>query len=271
MKLDKTFRKQLTGPILEITDPREHEPLDVLRSYFREILLIARKYARPTVEFEDLVVEGLMGLLDAIDRWDPERATGPNSFRNLAIVRIKSHMFEYFLANNSPYTIPNYIARAMVLVQQARNLIGSFEHTMDPTQALLEFTCEEFEKTAPKKVVEALKGVKQRIKKLSQNADRSYEVMVESVLKVERDLQEFEDSGECEVSPEEIAAQREFLEKFLVNLKPDAQEVILLLLEGQTLDQVGKEIGVTRERARQIKEETLRFFTKTRMFQGAIE
>jgi len=265
----KILKDGLKGPILKVEDPRKYETLDILKSYFREILMLARKYTRPTVDYEDLVVEGLIGLLDAIQRWDPEKSTGAKSFHQLAIIRIKSQMFEFFLSNNTMYTIPNYMARAIALVSQIRNLVGGYEYQGNSEEALLNFEAPEFDALAPTEFAEQVTRLKERVRNLAENSDKTYEQMILNVLKVERDIESFERETEFEVSPEDVTAQREFLEKFLDGLNPDARDVIALLLQGNTLEQVGEKKGFTRERARQIKEETLRFFEKTRMAKEA--
>jgi RNA polymerase sigma factor (sigma-70 family) len=268
----KILKDSLKGPIKRIVDPSNHSIEEIMSSYFREILFLARKYTRPTVEYEDLVVEGLMGLLDAIRRWDPTRAGGnPKAFHNLAIVRIKSNMFEYFLSNNSLYSVPNYMARALELVGQIRNVIFSREYEGNPEEDLRTYNAPNFEAASPKEAAEHVRNLKDKMRTLAKNSERSYEDMVAAVLKVEQDIENYENNERDEVTPEQEAAQRDFLNKFLGNLNPDAQAVISLLLEGKTLEEVGAEMGFTRERARQIKEETLGFFQKTRMFRDAVE
>lgn len=268
----KILKDSLKGPIQRIVDPVEHTTEEILSSYFREILFLARKYTRPTVEYEDLVVEGLLGLLDAMKRWDPVKAKGnPKAFHNLAIVRIKSNMFEYFLANNSIYHIPNYMARALTLVDQIRNQLSSREYNGDPDEDLRNYEAPNFDAEAPKGVSRRVRDLKDKIRTLAKNSERSYEEMIENVLKVERNIESHENEEKTEVTPEQEAAQKDFLGKFLKNLNPDARDVVSLLLEGKTLEEVGAEMGFTRERARQIKEETLSFFQKTRMYKDAVE
>ena len=264
--VSKILREGLAGPIIEITDPSKHEDMDILKSYFREILLIARNYSRPTVDYEDLVVEGLIGLLDAIRRFDPEKATGPKAFRQLAIVRIKSHMFEFFLANNTQYFVPNYMARAMSLVDQIRGQINYVEIGTHAGDALRNFECPEFDKVAPAVVTNKIRSLKDRVQNLAANSKRSYAGMVELVLKVEENIKSYEREEEFEVSPEQITEGREFLSKFLDNLKPDAADVVLGLLQGRTLAEVGETKGFSRERARQITEEALDWLHGTRMY-----
>lgn len=265
------LKDHLMGPILRITDPREYPVEDILKSYFREILVIARRYSRPTVEFEDLVVEGLMGLLDAIKRWDPAKANGNDrAFHNLAIVRIKSNMFEFFLANSTMYTTPSYMGRAIALVDQIRNVVRAYEYPGDPEQVVLNFSDALFEDGAPEDYVRKVRDLKEKVQNLAEGCDRSYREMVENVLKVERDIAAYEQEEEAfESSPEDLLANREYLEKVLENLKPDARSVITSLIGGETLEQAGEKKGFTRERARQIRQETLDYLQQTRMFKDA--
>jgi RNA polymerase sigma factor (sigma-70 family) len=269
------LKERLQGPILdEIIDPKDFDVDDILKSYFREILFLAGRYTRPTVDYEDLVVEGLMGLLDAIKRFDIVKAKGnPRAFHNLAVVRIKSYMFEFFLQNESQYSIPNYMSRAINLVEQIRNVVRSQEYTGDANEALLNFECEDFEKVIPETSAKRLRAVKGKLQRLANNSDKTYETMVLSVLKVERDIASYEteEGSGFAVSPEEIAGSKEFMEKFLGNLNPNARGVIEKILEGKTLEESGKEMGFTRERARQIKEDTLKYFKRTPMYKESVD
>ena len=268
----EVLRNSLKGPILRIEDPEGYETLDILKSYFREILVIARSYTRPTVDYEDVVVEGIIGLLDAIKRFDKVKAKGnKRAFHNLAIVRIKSFMFEFFLANSIQYTVPNYMARAMNLVEQIRNAIRANDFTGDRQDALLNFESLEFEASLPQDRIGVFRNQKEKLQNLAGNSSQSYEEMVQNVLKVERDIENYEREEGFEASPEEIASQREYLEKFLEGLSPKARNVISLLLQGYTLDEAGEKQGFTRERARQIKGAALEFFQSTRMYKDANE
>ena len=268
----KILKDNIKGPIQRIVNPRDHTTDEIMASYFREILFLARKYTRPAIEYEDLVVEGLMGLLDAIRRWDPDKAgNNPKAFHNLAIVRIKSNMFEYFLANNSLYTVPNYMARALTLVDQIRSLLRSREYDGNPDEDLRNYEAPDFEASSPQEVTTRVRDLKEKIQTLAKNSDRSYREVIENVLKVERDIEDFENGETSEVTPEQETVQRDFLGKFLNNLKPDARGVISLRLEGKTLEEVGAKMGFTRERARQIEEAAITHLHGTRMYKQSME
>jgi len=268
------LKKKLKGPILEeIIDPADYSRDDIMKSYFREILFLASRFTRPYVDYEDLVDEGIIGLLDAIKRFDIKKANNnPKAFHNLAIVRIKSHMFEFFLANNTQYTIPNYMARAMELLGQIRATISNSNYRGNKQEALRHLVCEDFENTAAPEAVKKLGVVKGKMQRLAISSAKSYEDMVLTVLKVERDIESYETPGsEVEPTPEEITADREYIEKFLDNLNPDAKAVITMVLEGKSLKEAGRERGFSRERARQIKEATMKYFRATPMYKESVE
>jgi len=255
-----------------IIDPEDHDVDEIIGSYFREVLWLARRYVRPSVEFEDLVVEGLIGLLDAIKRFDKGKSKGNRkAFHNLAVVRIKSMMFEYLLSNSSIYTVPNYMARAITLVNQARALLNAHEYGGDPLADLIDLEAPSADADIPAACVKDIRVVKEKIRRLAKNADKSYEKMVVMVLRVERDIENYENQEEETANPEEEVSQREFLDKFLDGLNEDARDVMKLRLGGKTLEEAGDVMGFTRERARQIEEETVTFFQKTRMYKDAIE
>lgn len=266
------LKDRINAKILEIEDPRNHTEDEIIGSFFREIMWLARRYTRPTVEFEDLVIEGIMGLLDAIKRFDPEKAKGKKrAFHNLAIVRIKSGMFEYLLTNSNLYTIPVYMSRAVSLVGQIRRGLQSVTYEGDPQEDLIRLEGPFVEQGFPKDLLEEVTELKGKLARVAEGAKKSYEDMVEVVLKVERDIEDYEHLEEEMDGPENSIAQKEFVEKFLEGLNPDARSVISQLLEGETLETVGQNMGFTRERARQIKEETLEFFHRTRMFQDTLD
>ncbi|MCI0528013.1 MAG: sigma-70 family RNA polymerase sigma factor [Nitrospira sp.] len=271
-KISEGLARDLDGPILDISNPRQFATLDILRSYFREILLIAGKYARPNVEFEDLVAEGIIGLMDAIVRWDPEKSTGDHSFHQLAIVRIKSCMFDYYLRNNTPYAVPTYMGRAIALLEQIRHILNSNTYPGSPEEDLCIFEGSAFEKAAHPKLVAKLQDLKGRLQNLAKGSERTYAEMVDWLLRIERDIRDFESREEFAVSPEEIVEQREWLETFLRSLKEDAREVIELKINDKlTLEQIGKLKGFTRERARQIIMDSIGYFQQTRMWKQAME
>ena len=267
----KFLRENLSGPILQIEDPAEFSTEDILASYLRYIIVLAKRYSRPNVEQEDLVNEGIIGLIDAIKRFDKIKAKGnPKAFRNLAIVRIKSFMHEFFLNNSRNYKFPSYMARAVNLVGQMRALVENTTFDGDVEAVLLDFEPNGLEGCLPKDTVEKMRKVEERIITMAEGLDKSYKDLVSRVLEVERNIEDFESSQEdVDESVEEAIGNKEFLEKVLSNLNPVARTVLTDRLHGDTLDDVGEKLELTRERIRQIEAETLNYIRRTRIGQEA--
>lgn len=97
--------------------------LDVIKRYVALIILMSKQYAANyMIERDDLVMQGIIGLLDAIKRFDSSRST---NFHFLAIIRIKSEMYDYFLMNRVPITVPRYIAVVLSHIDVIRSILSS--------------------------------------------------------------------------------------------------------------------------------------------------
>jgi RNA polymerase sigma factor (sigma-70 family) len=265
------LKDRLAPDVIKVVDPNNHGVEEILSSYFLLIVWLARRYVRPMVELEDIVDEGVIGLLDAIRRFDPARATGKNAFHNLAIIRIKHYMFEYLLRNSSTYHVPTYMARAMTLVDRARIILNSHMYDGDPETDLQSFGAPHEKDHFPQDARDELREVKETLQKLAKNSGKTYEEMVAGVLRIQYNIGAFENGGpgEGEEVSEVDIASREYLGKFLNGLSNVARDVMYLRLEGNTLEDTGKAMGFTRERARQVEAATVNWFQKTRMFKEA--
>jgi RNA polymerase sigma factor (sigma-70 family) len=101
----------------------KHNPLLIIQRYIALIILMSNKYAsNPMVEKDDLVMEGIVGLLDAIERFDEKRG---KKFHTLATIRIKGEMYNYFLSNKMPVSVPRYIAIVLSHAESMRSLLLS--------------------------------------------------------------------------------------------------------------------------------------------------
>lgn len=265
--------EKLSGPILKIEDPRKYSTEDILKSYYREIVLIAGKFTRPNIEKADLVEEGIVGLLDAIERWDPDKAKGnPRNFHNLAIVRIKNFMYNFFLRNSGKYKFPSHVARGINYLGQVRKAVEDSGFSGDVNAVLMEWENGDFEEWATEDVREKVKEKKLKIKNLAKSINKNYPATVESIMEAERKIEQYEQELIEEIySPEDIAANREFLQSLLASLQPETRDIINMSLEGKTLEEIGEAKGKTRQRIQQIRTKFLEVLQNTRMFRSSFE
>lgn len=269
---DPTYLQDyLTGPILKIEDPNLYSVEDIIKSYYREIIMIANKYTRPTVEKADLIQEGIAGLIDAIKRFDMEKSKGnPRNFHNLAIVRITDAMYNLYLLNSSSYTLPGYMARGITHLNQVRKLVEGQNYDGDIEEVIKNLESPEFEAQVPKDVSAKLRERKDKIARLAESINSDYPTLVAKMLKAQLSMEEYERTGEEDYNtPENIAASREYLQDFLSSLKGDPREIMELSLQGLTLEEIGVKKGLTRQRIQQIRQEALEYLQRTRMFQSS--
>lgn len=261
----------LTGPILKIEDPSQYTTEEIVKSYYREIVMLANKYTRPRVEKADLIQEGIAGLMDAISRFDIEKSNGnPRNFHNLAIVRITDAMYNHYLMNTSQYTLPGYMARGITHLNQVRKLVEGQNFDGDTEQAILQLECPEFDAAVPKDVAIKLRERKEKISRLAESISSNYTELVGKMLRAQMAMEEYERKEEEDHNtPENIAAEKQFLGNFLASLKDDPREIIELSLQGMTLEEIGNKKGLTRQRIQQIRQEALEFLQRTRMFQSS--
>lgn len=264
--------ERLQGPILKIEDPREYSREDILKSYYREILLIANRFTRPGIEKADLVNEGIIGLLDAIERWDPEKAKSPKNFHQLAIVRIKNAMYDFFLRNSTHFKISINVARGLNYLDRIRRLVADADFSGDREQAILNYEYPEFEEGVSAEAARKLRRAKEKLRNLAESTNSTYEKTAARMLRISRELDDFEREVQSNVeSPEALTADREFMQSMLSALNPEARDIVEMSLAGMTLEEIGEVKGKTRQRIQQIRKDVLDILRRTRMYRTSFE
>lgn len=151
------------------------DTLDVIKRYVALIILMSKQYAANyMIERDDLVMQGIIGLLDAIKRFDSTRST---NFHFLAIIRIKSEMYDYFLMNRVPITVPRYIAVVLSHIDVIRSILGSCITSKSQIQDIIltERMTAEQRALMPKNVYKCVLKLKGKIRNIAEKqANCSY-------------------------------------------------------------------------------------------------
>jgi RNA polymerase primary sigma factor len=235
-------RSQLVRWAREGKVAREH----LIHANLRLVVSIAKKYLGRGMSFLDLIQEGNIGLMRAADKFDYHRGF---KFSTYATWWIRQAITRAIADQSRTIRLPVHVGETINRVLRTTNrLQQSMEHDPTPDEVALELGL------PPEKVRRALEASRQT-------------VSLETPVGAEGDsvLGDFiEDNGAA--APLESAAQhilREQIEIVLQKLPERERRIIQLrygLQDGhyRTLEEVGREFGITRERIRQIEARVLR-------------
>jgi len=206
---------------------------------------ITRNYTRADVPLLDLIQEGNLGLMRAVDKFDWTMGFKLSTY---ATWWIRQAVQRALAEQSRTIRLPVHIADQVRRVQRARRALGqqlSRDPSFDEIAAETELT--------PLRVSELLDLVQDHV---------SLETPVGDGESVMSDL--IEDPNAAGPEAETALRLRSTeLARALSQLKPRLQRVLVLRYGldgsgGRTLEQVGVELGITRERVRQLETRALR-------------
>jgi len=230
---------ELARRIIELNDPQARERL--ARSNLRLVVNIAKKYGNRGMYLADIIEEGNLGLLRAIDSFDTDFKV---RFSTYAAWWIKQSIKRALQIGSRPIHIPGYMVE---LTHQWRQACSELETQIGHTPAI---------EQVAKKMQLSLRKAK-IIAELIQNLSSGFHG---DSIEENQGLEDTLEDERVDVA-REAALDEEEIKKavaFLDELEPREAQVLILRfgLDGQepiTLKQIGKKLGLTRERARQIQ------------------
>jgi RNA polymerase primary sigma factor len=223
---------------------------ELIKRNLRFVVSMAKQYETPNIEFEDLVNEGNIGLIMAVENYKPDKGF---KFISYAVFWIRKLILEFLTKNGRLVRLPsNKVIGLSKLNKYSIQLEQKLGKTVDISELIEEYG----EKMSDKEIKE--------LQNLSSITFQSLDAQLNSS---EGDVTLCDIISDNTIDATDYMVSSYYnkkqINKILNNLKPRDRNIMVSLfgLNGSaplTLKEVGEEVGLTREMVRQIQKNSLK-------------
>jgi RNA polymerase primary sigma factor len=236
--------RELAHRIREDSDHMARERM--VQANLRLVVRIAKEYSNPGMTLGDLVAEGNLGLMRAVEEFDPDAGV---RFSTYAAWWIKQAIKRAMINAGQPIHIPAYLVKLINRWRRAANRLEA-KLGRPPTSEEMANRL----KISKKKAEIVLQGLR-AVSAPSQIGGDEAQAISEMVA---------DDNAILPEQPLMDASNIPFVRALLEHIEPRERKILELRfgLDGydgppRTFKEIGKEIGLTRERVRQLEKKAL--------------
>ena len=232
----------------------------LVRSNLRFVISVAKNYATDKIMLEDLVNEGNIGLIKAVEKFDPNKGY---KFISFAVWWVRKIIMEYVSNYGKTVRIP---ANRINELSKLNKYISAVEqkncHRVDIEEVISEFSREM--SSDDFRLLDSLNGMSIDSLDREIHSDEGNATCVSDLMFDEDADRTDHLLGETDIKSEINIA--------LSTLKPRNKKIMEMLFglngyQPMTLQEVGDEIGLTREMVRQVKEKSLKLMSQNKRIQ----
>jgi RNA polymerase primary sigma factor len=235
--------RELARRIINDSDPEARDHM--IRSNLRLVVNIAKKYANRGMPLSDLIEEGNLGLLRAVETFDPDHGS---RFSTYASWWIKQSIKRSMINSIQPVRVPAYMVE---MIARWKQTTIALEEQMGriPTLEEIGHSLE-----LPVRKARLIRRAVKAFNSPNQMPSQEGSIGLNDMLEDEKTLR----PDEAVFNADELAT----IKKLLSQIDQREAEVLRLRYglnheEPLTLKEIGERVGLTRERVRQIEKEAL--------------